>query len=120
MLLENGSEGSNGGFAENRVAKTYFAAAISSTIDLGGGARIWRGQNRTPYHEKIGARFDRFGRSCGAGLIVALCAPVFVFRSDAGSDDQKIAATGFADGARFLHGSDDAVRRQRFLRVSRV
>jgi hypothetical protein len=50
---------------------------------LGGGAWVGSGGDGTANYEEIGAGFDGFGGSCGAGLVVGSWRGGFEFRSTA-------------------------------------
>ena len=64
--------------------------------------RIARCNDRLPDYNVVRARFDRFGGSGSAGLIVFLFFAVRFRGARSGSDDQKFAATSFENGFRFL------------------
>src|SRR5260370_26208981 len=66
-----------------------------------GGARIGRGQNGPANHQKIGARTNGFRRRRGARLIVWFGSGGFFRGPHSRSNDQKIAAAGFANRPRF-------------------
>lgn len=87
---------------------------------LGGGAWVGSGGDGAAYDQEVGAGFDGFGGSCGAGLVIGSSGRAVAGVCDgahAGSHDQKIAAAGFANRARFLHAGDNAIHSGGFCKL---
>ncbi len=94
-----------------RLLRDLFRGGDFVDDGLRGGAGVGGRGDRAAYDQEIGAGFDGLGGSCGAGLVVGVrCScGVLLFRANAGSYDQKIAAASFSYGAGFLHRSNYAV-----------
>src|SRR6266478_2735694 len=76
---------------------------------LRGRSGIGRSEDWPAHDEEIGACTNCFAGSCGACLIVIPGGRTLVLWADAGRDNQEIAPAGFANRARLLHGSNDAI-----------
>lgn len=94
-----------------RLLRDLFRGGDFVDDGLRGGAGVRGSGDRAAYDQEIGAGFDGFRGSRGAGLVVGLRGgyDIFLFRANAGSYDQKIASAGFSYGAGFLHRGNYAI-----------